>query len=157
MLLLPEPLTFFIIGFCQIGPFFYGSIAFITLTYDPYIYKSCIDEQTPPNSRHTEIPCFGKCSQHQHLRRSQIFYIFGQRSEIGELQDFPALHQWHWKIVDRQAGQERPLTLRWVWTIQHDGIHQTRLVCRGFNKMEESLEWATSAHTRWSQSLCCPK
>jgi hypothetical protein len=43
-----------------------------------------------------------------------------------------------WKIIDRPKKRGRkPLTLRWVFKVKHDGTYKARLVARGFRQIKD--------------------
>ncbi|KAG0156253.1 hypothetical protein PDIDSM_3430 [Penicillium digitatum] len=42
-----------------------------------------------------------------------------------------------WKVMPRSKSKMKPLTLRWVFKIKHDGTYKARLVARGFRQIKD--------------------
>ncbi|KAG0154715.1 hypothetical protein PDIDSM_283 [Penicillium digitatum] len=39
-----------------------------------------------------------------------------------------------WRVMSRTKSKKKPLTLRWVFKVKHDGTYKARLVARGFRQ-----------------------
>jgi hypothetical protein len=42
-----------------------------------------------------------------------------------------------WRIIDRPKRGRKPLTLRWVFKVKHDGTYKARLMARGFRQIKD--------------------
>ncbi|KAG0156200.1 hypothetical protein PDIDSM_3377 [Penicillium digitatum] len=40
-----------------------------------------------------------------------------------------------WRVMSRTKSKKKPLTLRWVFKVKHDGTYKARLFARGFVKI----------------------
>jgi hypothetical protein len=42
-----------------------------------------------------------------------------------------------WRVMSRTKSKKKPLTLRWVFKVKHDGTYKARLVARGFRQVKD--------------------